>query len=108
MVVKTQRNFTVLNPYVGTISELSVPENLKPVAETTSINGKSVTYYVVHTNEIFSLQVFSESEVKFKGLISVHYCEIEKTVYNLEVYFKLEDFDKKMAVDVLSLSLIHI
>ena len=102
LVVEAQRNFTTSDPYVGTIIDLSVPENLKPIKETTNINDKSITYYMVHTNEIFSLQVLSELEVKFKGLISMHYCEVEKTVYNLEVYFKLEDFDKEMAVDVLS------
>lgn len=100
--VESKRNFTIIDSYSGEVSETDVPEELKAVKEMTKINNKSVSYYIVYANEIFSLKLISEKEVKFKGLISTYYCEKEMTIYNLEVYSKPEKFDKRKSLDILS------
>jgi len=101
-VIDSQKNLTVYDPYSGKIKEFQVPEEIKTVKEEIRINDKLVAYYLVYVNEIFS-PVISKNETKFKGLISMYYCEREKTVYNLEIYFDYEKFDKNKAFDILRL-----
>lgn len=102
-IESAQRKLIILDPYTGKERELSVPEKLKPVKEEIIIKGESVIYYLVYVNEIFSLKIFSETEVRYKGLFSTYYCPKKKAVYRLEIYYDLEKFNKEKAVDVLSL-----
>ena len=103
-VDEAKRDIKLFDPYTGVERSLSVPENLKPVRKKININGKTITYHVVHTNEILSLKIFTETEAKFKGLFSTYYCDKKNTAYKFELYEDTEKFDEKKAAHILKLS----
>lgn len=92
----------ITDPYSGRMKELSIPDPLKPVAESLTVNGRPIPFYIVYANSIFSLKIFSEAEAKYKGIFSVFYCSDEKTAYNIEVFDINEHFNIDNAKLVLS------
>lgn len=101
-IESVQQKVVITDPYSGRQQELSLPDSLKPVKEHALIRGNEITYYIVYTNEIFSLKIFSESEAKYKGLFSTYYCPDKKTAYALEIYADIKQFDKEKNIELLS------
>lgn len=101
-IESAQKDIIVFDAYSGAEKELSVPDELKPVKKEIVIEAEPLVYYVVYLNEILSLRILSEVEVKYKGLFTSYYCSEEKVVYALQVYYDIEDFDEEKAINVLS------
>ena len=97
-----QQEVVITDPYSGKQQELSIPEFLKPVKEAVIIGDIPIIYYIVYTNDIFSMKIFSEAEAKNRGLFSTFYCPREKAVYALEIYSDVEHFDKQKQLSVMS------
>ena len=102
-VVDAQNDITIFDPYQEQQVTLSVPEELKPLKKETIINGQTVDYYLTHANVIFSMMVYSEAEVKYRGLFSAYFCENNNTAHKLEIYYPAEEeFDEEKALNLFS------
>jgi len=101
-ISETNKKFTYFDPYIAKTMEYKIPDKFKPVKEETMINNKRIPYYLVNANEIFSILVFSEEQVEFKGLISFYYCKKGANTYALEIYYDKKEFDKNDALATLN------
>lgn len=101
-ISETNKKFTYFDPYLAKTIEYRIPDKFRPIKEETVINNKEIPYYLVNANEIFSILVFSENQIEFKGLISFYYCKKESNAYALEVYYDKEGFDKNDALATLN------
>ena len=84
----------VFDPYLGTETNVSLPEAFRPVQDAVIINGTSVKYYVVYANEIFSYFVLSPEQAKYRGLSSVFSCN--DFVYKAELFLPAKEFEKEL------------
>jgi len=102
-LLEGQKELTLFDPYTATELTLSIPEELRPVEKETIIGGRSVTYYLLHANIILSLRVYSEIEVKYRGLFATYFCPSDNTAYKTEIYYPVEEeFDEEKALNLLS------
>jgi len=102
-VLDANKDTTMFNPYIAQEVTLSVPEELKPLKKETIINGQTVDYYLIHANVIFSMMIYSEAEVKYRGLFSAYFCENNNTAHKLEIYYPAEEeFDEEKALNLFS------
>lgn len=102
-IVDAKKDTTIFNPYIAQEVTLSVPEELKPLKKETTIRGQTVDYYLVYANVIFSMMVYSEAEVRYKGLFAAYFCENDNTTRKLEIYYPAEEeFDEEKALNLFS------
>jgi len=102
-VLETQKDISTFNPYIAQEVTLSVPEALRPVKKETTVQGASIDYYLVNTNAIFSMMIYSEPEVRYKGLFTTYFCPEDNMAHKLEIYYPAQDdFDEERALNVLS------
>jgi len=102
-VLDAQQDIVMFNPYIAEEVTLRVPEELKPVKKETKIQGASIGYYLTHANAIFSMMVYSEPEVRYKGLFATYFCPSNNTAYKTEIYYPAEEeFDEEKALNLFS------
>jgi len=91
---------TYFDPYKGETVEYSLPKEFRPVAGELSHKGNILDYHIVYANEIFSYFVFSKEKASFRGIVSVFSCG--NNVYKIEIFSRVEAFDKDKSIDTLS------
>lgn len=102
-VMDAKSDIIIFDPYTTTETELRVPEDLKPVKKETIIRDQSVSYYLVYANVIFSMRIYSEAEVRYRGLFATYFCGNDNTAYKLEIYYPVEEkFDEEKALNLFS------
>ena len=102
-VLDAEKDIAVFDPYTRQEATLSVPEEFKPLKKETTIRGQTVPYYLAHANIIFSMMVYSEVEVMYRGLFATYFCDNDKTAYKLEIYYPIfEEFDEEKALHLFS------
>ena len=80
------------NPYEGENVVYSVPDEFKYIREKTSKDGLPQHYYIVYGNDIFSYFIFSEEQIRFKGIASVFSCK--NNVYKIDIFSEVDSFNK--------------
>ena len=88
------------NPYEGKNVEYSVPDELKYIKEETLREDLPQEYYIVNANDIFSYFIFSEDQIRFRGITSVFSCK--NTVYKVDIFSEVASFNKDELLDELS------
>lgn len=99
-VANVGQKVIVTDPYSGKESELVIPESLRPVMKTVEINGKSLNYYLINTNEVFSLKIFSVSEAKYKGISAVYFCP-DGIIYKTQIFNTIGSFNEEKSLGLL-------
>jgi len=88
------------NPYEGESIEYSVPDEFKYIREETSREDLPQRYYIVYGNDIFSYFIFSEDQIKFRGIASVFSCKND--VYKVDIFSEVTSFNKDESLNELS------
>ncbi len=101
-IENTGQDQSLFDPYTGQTRTLSIPTELRPIKRAANIRGQATSFYLISANEIFSMEIYSAEEFKYRGLFSVYFCENEKKAYKLEVYYPKEKFDEKAALSIMS------
>jgi len=101
-ILDAKKDITIFDPYTAQEVTLIVPEDLKPLEKETTINGQSIEYYLVNANIIFSLRVYSQVEIRYRGLFAIYFCENNNTIRTLQIYYPIEEgFNEEQAVNLL-------
>ena len=102
-IVDAQKDIIIFDPYTGQEITLSVPEQLKPLKKETTIEGQTVEYALVHANIILSMRVYSEVEIRYRGLFATYFCKNDSKAYKLEMYYPAkEEFNEEKATNLFS------